>query len=167
MPYVNPQCWHFARRSKKKGLGSAGRPHCGQGSLESHSQISRQGTNHARSRPTTGEDGSRPVMKRQPATKGTPTGIQPSSQTKKRFRRRIASSQNAPSSIGLNVRGEMRVRAETRQSVTVTRKNVAGMEVMSLRELLFCVLNRSSSCLCRSATRPLLSAASKAFMVGP
>jgi hypothetical protein len=54
-----------------------------------------------------------------------------------------------------------------RQSETVTRKNVAGMEVMSLRELLFCALNRSSSCLCRSATRPLLFAASKAFMVGP
>ena len=54
-----------------------------------------------------------------------------------------------------------------RYSATVTRKNVAGMEVMSLCELLFCARNRSSSCVCKSATRPLLPAASNAFMVGP
>lgn len=58
-------------------------------------------------------------------------------------------------------------RCPRRHTETVTRKNVAGMEVMSLRELLFCALTRSSSCLCRSAMRPLFSAASKAFMVGP
>jgi hypothetical protein len=54
-----------------------------------------------------------------------------------------------------------------RQRATVTRRNVAGMEVISLRELLFCALNSSSSCFCRSAVRPAFPAASKAFMVGP
>lgn len=52
-------------------------------------------------------------------------------------------------------------------SATVTRKKVAGIEVAALFELLFWLLNRSSSSFCRSAARPFFSAASKAFMVGP
>jgi hypothetical protein len=51
------------------------------------------------------------------------------------------------------------------QTATVTRKKVAGMEVASL--LLFWLLNSSSNSFCRSAARPLFSAASNAFMVGP
>ena len=50
---------------------------------------------------------------------------------------------------------------------TVTRKKVAGMEVASLRGLLFWLLNRASSSFCRSPARPFFSAASNAFMVGP
>jgi len=40
------------------------------------------------------------------------------------------------------------------QTATVTRRNVAGMEVASLRELLFWLLNRASNSFCRSAARP-------------
>ena len=50
---------------------------------------------------------------------------------------------------------------------TVTRKKVAGMEVVSLRGLLFWLLNRTSSSFCKSPARPFFSAASNAFMVGP
>ncbi len=50
---------------------------------------------------------------------------------------------------------------------TVTRKKVAGMEVASLRGLLFWLSNRTSSSFCRSPARPFFSAASNAFMVGP
>jgi hypothetical protein len=50
---------------------------------------------------------------------------------------------------------------------TVTRRNVAGIDVTSGSGLVFCSLNRASSSFCRSAARPLASAASKAFMVGP
>ena len=53
------------------------------------------------------------------------------------------------------------------QSATVTRKKVAGMEVTSLRALLFWLSNRTSSSFCRSPARPFFSAASNAFMVGP
>ena len=53
------------------------------------------------------------------------------------------------------------------QSATVTRKKVAGMDVVSLLGLLFLLLNRTSSCFARSAAPPFFSAASKAFMVGP
>jgi hypothetical protein len=57
--------------------------------------------------------------------------------------------------------------AYARYGVTVTRRNVAGMEVVSLLELLFWLLNKASNSFCRSAARPFFSAASKAFMVGP
>jgi hypothetical protein len=50
---------------------------------------------------------------------------------------------------------------------TVTRKKVAGMEVVSLFGLLFWLLNRTSSSFCKSPARPFFSAASNAFMVGP
>ena len=50
---------------------------------------------------------------------------------------------------------------------TVTRKKVAGMDVASLRGLLFWLLNRTSSSFCKSPARPFFSAASNAFMVGP
>jgi hypothetical protein len=50
---------------------------------------------------------------------------------------------------------------------TVTRKKVAGMEVVSLLGLLFWLLNRTSSSFCKSPARPFFSAASNAFMVGP
>ena len=53
------------------------------------------------------------------------------------------------------------------QRVTVTRKKVAGMDVVSSCELLFWPLNRFSSSFCRSLARPFFSAASNAFMVGP
>ena len=50
---------------------------------------------------------------------------------------------------------------------TVTREKVAGMEVVSLRGLLFWLLNSISSSFCKSPARPFFSAASNAFMVGP
>jgi hypothetical protein len=50
---------------------------------------------------------------------------------------------------------------------TVTCRKVAGMEVASLLVAVLWALNRASSSFCRSAARPFLSAASKAFMVGP
>ena len=50
---------------------------------------------------------------------------------------------------------------------TVTRKKVAGMEVACLLGFLFCLSNRSSSSFFRSPARPLFSAASNAFVVGP
>ena len=53
------------------------------------------------------------------------------------------------------------------QGATVTRRNVAGMEVASLLGLTFCSLKRTSNSFCRSACRPFASAASNAFMVGP
>ena len=52
-------------------------------------------------------------------------------------------------------------------TATVTRRKVAGMEVVSLLALLFWLSNRASSSFARSPARPLFSAASKAFMVGP
>ena len=53
------------------------------------------------------------------------------------------------------------------QTKTVTRKNVAGIDVASGRGLWFWRLNRSSSSFCKPAAPPFLSAASKAFIVGP
>jgi hypothetical protein len=53
------------------------------------------------------------------------------------------------------------------QTAIITRRKVAGMEVASLLGLLFWLLNRASNSFCRSAARPLFSAASNAFMVGP
>jgi hypothetical protein len=56
-------------------------------------------------------------------------------------------------------------RSDSIQGVTVTRKNVAGIDVpLSLR---FCLVNSSSNSFCSSAALPFLSAASNAFMVGP
>ena len=52
-------------------------------------------------------------------------------------------------------------------TLTVTRKKVAGMEVASLRGLLFWLSNSDSSSFARSAARPFFSAALNAFMVGP
>ena len=51
------------------------------------------------------------------------------------------------------------------QRETVTRKNVAGMEVPFV--LLFCAFASSKSWLWRSSTFPLFSAASKAFIIVP
>src|SRR6266567_9189316 len=53
------------------------------------------------------------------------------------------------------------------QTATVTRKNVAGVEVASSLGLAFWALKRASSSACSSASRPLAVAASNAFMVGP
>lgn len=50
---------------------------------------------------------------------------------------------------------------------TVTRKKVAGMDVVSFLGLLFWLLNRTSSSFCKSPARPFFSVASNAFMVGP
>jgi hypothetical protein len=52
------------------------------------------------------------------------------------------------------------------QRLTVTRKNVAGMEVPPFL-LWFCMFANSTSWLWSSATFPFFSAASKAFIVGP
>ena len=52
-------------------------------------------------------------------------------------------------------------------TATVTRKKVAGMEVVFMPGLLFWLLNRTSSSFCRSPALPFFSAASNAFMVGP
>ena len=49
--------------------------------------------------------------------------------------------------------------------VTVTRRNVAGIDVAS--SLVFCSSNRVSSSSWSSASRPFAAAASNAFMVGP
>src|SRR4030095_9202162 len=51
------------------------------------------------------------------------------------------------------------------QTLTVTRRKVAGMEVAAC--LLFWLLNSSSNSSCNSAALPFFSAASNAFMVGP
>jgi len=53
------------------------------------------------------------------------------------------------------------------QTETVTRRKVAGMEVASSLGLWFWALKSASSSACRSASRPLAAAASKAFIVGP
>jgi hypothetical protein len=53
-----------------------------------------------------------------------------------------------------------------RQTETVTLRNVAGMEVPPFL-LWFCAFASSTSSLWSSSTFPFLSAASKAFMVGP
>ncbi len=50
---------------------------------------------------------------------------------------------------------------------TVTRRKVAGMDVVFLSGLWFWLVNRSSSSRCKSAVRPFFSAASNAFIVGP
>jgi hypothetical protein len=50
---------------------------------------------------------------------------------------------------------------------TVTRKNVAGIEVVPLLGLAFCALNSASSSACSSPLRPSAAAASNAFIVGP
>ena len=50
---------------------------------------------------------------------------------------------------------------------TVTRKNVAGIDVVSLRGLVFWLLKSRSSSFCSSPVRPFFSADSNAFMVGP
>ena len=55
----------------------------------------------------------------------------------------------------------------TVQGATVTRRKVEGMQVASLLRLAFWRLNRVSSSVCSSASRPLAAAASNAFMVGP
>ncbi len=52
-------------------------------------------------------------------------------------------------------------------TLAVTRKKVAGIEVVSLPGLLFWLLNRTSSSFCSSPALPFFSAASNAFMVGP
>jgi hypothetical protein len=64
------------------------------------------------------------------------------------------------------------VRAETarlrrRQTETVTRRNVAGIEVRSSLWLAFWALKSASSSACSAASRLSAAAASKAFMVGP
>jgi hypothetical protein len=53
------------------------------------------------------------------------------------------------------------------QTATVTRRNVAGMDVASSFGLVFWALKRASNSACRSASRPLAAAASNAFIVGP
>lgn len=50
---------------------------------------------------------------------------------------------------------------------TVTRKNVAGIDVWFPSGLRFWAVNSASSSFARSFARPSCSAASKAFMVGP
>ena len=50
---------------------------------------------------------------------------------------------------------------------TVTRRNVAGIEVASGDPLAFWLANNASNSACSSASRPLAAAASNAFMVGP
>jgi hypothetical protein len=52
-------------------------------------------------------------------------------------------------------------------TATVTRRKVAGMEVASSLGFAFWALKRVSNSACRSSSRPLAAAASKAFMVGP
>jgi hypothetical protein len=54
----------------------------------------------------------------------------------------------------------------SRQTETVTRRNVAGMETPLLL-LWFCAFAKSKSCLRSSSAFPFFSAASNAFMVGP
>ena len=51
--------------------------------------------------------------------------------------------------------------------ITVTRRKVAGMEVVLSVVLLFWFLNNTSNSCCRSESLPFFPAASKAFMVGP
>jgi hypothetical protein len=53
------------------------------------------------------------------------------------------------------------------QTDTVTRKNVAGIEVEAFDVLWFWLVNSASSSDCRSVARLFFSAASKAFIVGP
>jgi hypothetical protein len=53
------------------------------------------------------------------------------------------------------------------QTATVTRRNVAGIEVVPGFELSFLALNRATSSSSSSAVRPFAVAASNAFMVGP
>ena len=53
------------------------------------------------------------------------------------------------------------------QRSTKTRRNVAGMHVRSDTGLVFWALNSAESSLRRSASRFVLRAASKAFIVGP
>lgn len=68
-----------------------------------------------------------------------------------------------PPRIGLR----LVARAAGYQRATVTRKKVAGMEVVSLPLLLFWLRNKTSSSFFRSPARPFFSAASNAFIVGP
>lgn len=64
--------------------------------------------------------------------------------------------------------GPQTVVASAGQSTAiVTRRNVAGIEVVSGCWLLFCPLNKVSNSMRSSPARPFVSAASKAFMVGP
>ena len=53
------------------------------------------------------------------------------------------------------------------QALTVTRRNVAGMDVVPGVGLWFWLSKSVTSSFCRSAARPSFSAASNAFMVGP
>ena len=55
----------------------------------------------------------------------------------------------------------------TFQRAAVTRRNVAGIEVVSGLGLSFCALKRATSSSASSVVRPLASAASNAFIVGP
>ncbi len=59
------------------------------------------------------------------------------------------------------------LQSRPRYRVTVTRKNVAEMDVACSLPLVFWLLNSASNSCCRSAARPLFSAASNAFIVGP
>jgi hypothetical protein len=52
-------------------------------------------------------------------------------------------------------------------TATVTRRKVAEIDVASARALLFWLSNSSFSSRCKSAARPLSSAAANAFIVGP
>jgi hypothetical protein len=53
------------------------------------------------------------------------------------------------------------------QALTVTRRNVAGMDVVPGVGLWFWLSKSATNSFCKSAARPFLSAASNAFMVGP
>ena len=52
-------------------------------------------------------------------------------------------------------------------NLTVTRKNVAAIDVVSFFPLLFCLSNNSTSSCCNASAFPFFSAASNAFIVGP
>ncbi len=60
-----------------------------------------------------------------------------------------------------------RLRLPLPQTATVTRRNVAGIDVVAGSSLMFLLAKRSSSSACRSPSRPPPAAASYAFMVGP
>ena len=69
--------------------------------------------------------------------------------------------------LDVRARSNERFSAGHFQTATVTRRNVAGIEVAFLSRLLFSRLNSSSSSFCKSPARPFFSAASNALMVGP
>src|SRR5262245_27074086 len=79
-----------------------------------------------------------------------------------RSRARPASQRDPPPSLV----DEAGKRADDFQACTVTRRNVAGIDVAPLPAV-FCRVNSSFSSLERSAALPFLAAASNAFIVGP